>query len=134
MGENRELTEGNEVDEIKNEAGVVSELNYIKNGYTLEIGGIEKVNDVEAYVLNISKGDTKTTSYFDKVTGLKIKTTTTVDTPMGAQQIIVEFSDYREVNGVKFPFVIKQNAGGMAMDITITSIEINKGLDDSVFK
>jgi predicted Zn-dependent peptidase len=134
MEGNRELTEGNEVDEIKNESGIVSELNYVKNGYALKIEGVENVNGVDTYALSVSKGDTKITNYFDKTTGLKIKTVTTAETPMGAQQIIVEISDYKEINGVKFPFAMKQNAGGMEMDITITSIEVNKGLDDSIFK
>jgi predicted Zn-dependent peptidase/outer membrane lipoprotein-sorting protein len=130
----QELTEGDAFESIKLEAAIVPELNYRPNGYTLEIGGIEKVNDSDAYVLNISKGTSKSTSYFDKETGLKLKSVASVDTPTGAQQTITEYGDYREVEGVKFPFLQKQNTAGMFMEISITSVEVNKGVDDSVFK
>jgi len=44
------------------------------------------------------------------------------------------FSDYREVKGLKFPFTIKQYLGLQEIELTVTSIEINTGLDDSVFE
>ncbi|MDR0508064.1 MAG: insulinase family protein [Dysgonamonadaceae bacterium] len=134
MNGDQELTEGKEYESIKNESAVAPEQNYIKNGYTLEVGGIENLNGFDAYVLKISKEDSKVVSYFDKETGLKVRTVITSETPMGEQQIVTDFSDYREVNGVRFPFASKQNMGGMIMNFETKSIEINKGLDDSLFK
>ncbi|MDR1437292.1 MAG: insulinase family protein, partial [Candidatus Symbiothrix sp.] len=134
MQGSQELTEGEVFESIKAEAAVVPELNYLSNGYTLEVGGIEKVNGSDAYVLNISKGANKSASYFDRETGLKVKSVVTADTPEGAQQTIIEYGDYREADGVKFPFLIKQNMAGMIMETTITSVEINKGIEDTVFQ
>jgi outer membrane lipoprotein-sorting protein len=134
MSGNQELTEGQEFETMKEGVGIVSERNYLQNGYTLEAGGIEKINGSDVYVLNISKGESKSVSYFDKETGLKVKSTVIVDTPAGPQQAVTEYSDYREVEGVKFPFIIKQNTAGMVMESEITAVEINKGIDDSYFK
>jgi predicted Zn-dependent peptidase len=134
MGVNQELTEGEEVEKAQAEAGVCPELNYIKNGHTLEVTSIEKWNESDVYLLNVSKKGGATIAYFDKESGLKIKSVSTATTPMGEQQIVIEYSDYREVNGIKIPFAVKQNVGGMLMDMKVDSVEINKGVDDSVFK
>jgi predicted Zn-dependent peptidase len=134
MGGNQELTEGDEVDKIKEDAGICPELNYLSRGYILEVAGVETLDGADVYVLNSTKNGKTTTVYFNKESGLKVKSVSTIDTPMGAQQIVTEYSDYREVGGVKMPFVIKQNAGGIAMDVKVETIEVNKGIADSVFQ
>ncbi|MCL1937631.1 MAG: insulinase family protein [Candidatus Azobacteroides sp.] len=131
---NQELTEGPEVEKRKNEAGICPELNYVANGYTLSVGGIEKLNGSDVYVLNSTKNGKTTVSYFDKESGLKVKSVSTEDIPMaGTQTISIEYSDYRTVEGVQFPFAIKQNAGGMVMDLNINSIDVNTEIPDSIF-
>ena len=130
----QEFTEGESVENARNQTGICTELNYIKNGYTLEVAGIEDVSGSNAYVLNISKGTHKLISYFDVTTGLKVKSVDTIETPMGEMQAISEYIEYKEIDGVMFPFKIKQTTGEMLMDMEITSIEVNKGIDDSVFK
>jgi predicted Zn-dependent peptidase/outer membrane lipoprotein-sorting protein len=134
MGGSQELSEGEEFESLKNKAGVCPESNYIKNGYSLEVAGVENINGSDAYVLNITKGGKKVIAYFDIQTGLKVREIETVETPMGEQQAVSDYGEYKEVSGVKFPAGIKQNAGGMAMDIEFTSIEVNTGIDRSVFK
>ena len=130
----QEITEGEAFENAKNEIGICPELNYINNGYTLEIADVADVNGKNAYTLIISKGDHKTVSYFDTESGLKVKSTTAVQTPMGELQSITEYLEYKEISGVKFPFKIKQSTGEMIMDIETTSVEVNKNIDDSVFK
>ncbi|GHU72005.1 hypothetical protein FACS189413_14480 [Bacteroidia bacterium] len=135
MGGSQEMTSGKEFDAIKNESAVVPEISFAANGYTLSISGIEPVNGQDAYILSITKADeSASVSYFDVKTGLKVKNVTTVQTQMGEQQTITEYGDYREVDGVKFPFFMKQNTAGMVMDVAVKSVEINTGLADSAFK
>jgi predicted Zn-dependent peptidase len=134
MGGSQEFTEGEIFDNIKDGASLVPEAGYIENGYTLSAGDIEEVNGQKTYVLTAIKGGNKAVSYFDVQTGLKLKSVASLATPAGDQQTIIEFSDYREVEGVKFPFRMKQNMGGMSMDCVVKSVEINKGVDDSVFQ
>jgi len=49
-------------------------------------------------------------------------------------QQVVEFSDYRSVNGVLFPFSSKQKAARMEMVMTVSGIEVNTGLTNEDFK
>jgi predicted Zn-dependent peptidase len=134
MGGTQEETEGAMFDYIRDEAGVASEANYAKNGYALSVGAIEEVNGRKAYVLTAVKGDNRQVAYYDVETGLKIKTVVTVPTPAGDSQTVVEYSDYRPVEGVQFPFRMKQSMAGMDMEAIVTSVEVNKGVDDAVFK
>jgi predicted Zn-dependent peptidase len=134
MGGAQEFTEGEILDNIKDGAGVVPESDYVKNGYVLSVGDIEEVNGQKAYVLTATKGGSKAVNYFDVKTGLKLKSLTSLTTPMGEQQTAIEYSDYRAVDGVQFPFLMKQSMNGMSMDCLVKSVEINKGIDDSVFQ
>ena len=43
------------------------------------------------------------------------------------------YSDYRAVEGVLFPFKLKQSAGPQSFDVIVSGVDINKGIDDSVF-
>ena len=129
----KEITEGEELESMKGSAAVCPEMNYIKNGYKLTVKGVEQVNDKDAYVMEVVKGKSVKIEYYDVESGLKVKEVSTSEGPQGATQQITELGDYKVVDGLKFPFAIKQNAGGMAMDITITKVEINKPIDASVF-
>jgi predicted Zn-dependent peptidase len=134
MNGSQEMTEGPMFDAIADEAGIAPELDYIKNGYTLSVNGIEEVNGQKAYVLTDVKGERKQVGYYDVQTGLKIKTVSTLPTPEGDQQSIAEYSDYRPVDGVQFPFRVKQTMAGMTMESTVTSIKTNTEVSDDLFK
>ncbi len=133
MQGNQDFTEGDMFDMVKMNLGICPDAGYIKNGYTVEIKGIEKVKGKEAYALSIKKGSISIVNYFDKESGLKVKTQSTAKTPMGDMQQVQEYSDYRPVEGVLFPFSMKQIASGMEMLMTIKSIDVNKGVADSAF-
>ncbi|MDR0296173.1 MAG: insulinase family protein [Prevotellaceae bacterium] len=129
MAGNQEFTKGKEFDAIKAEAGICPPMNFVKNGYTMTVKGIEN----DAYILDVDSGSLKT-YWFDTKTGLLIKTSTTADTPQGTIQQIMEFSDYRPVNGILFPYTIKQKAAGMEMVTTISDVKVNAGLTNEDFK
>ena len=129
----QEFTEGAQYESVKNDAGVCPEMNYIANGYTLSVEGIESVNDSDAYVLKVDKAGVATTEYYDVKTGLKVRVTSVTESPMGEIQTISDYEDYREQDGVKFPFVQKQSAMGQIMTTILSSVEINVGVEDSEF-
>ncbi len=134
MQGDKEYTEGDEVDEIKNNAGFCPERNYIKNGYELSVEGIEPVNGKDAYVLKVNKGKVSMTEYYDVESGLKVKTAATVEGPQGQIQQITEINDYRVIDGLKVAFEMKQTVMNMATSTTLTSVEINKPIDEAIFK
>ena len=135
MQGNAEFTEGAEFEEMKANASICSEMDYIKNGFGVIVGGIEEVNGSDAYVVTVSKGEKVVTEYYDVASGLKVKTSATVEMPqVGEIQQTTEYGDYREVNGVLFPFVTKQKVATMETVITATSITVNTGVTVDDFK
>lgn len=119
---------------IISEGAIVPELAYKSNGTKLSVTGIEKVEGADAYVVEIvSAGGVKSVSYFDKTTGLKLKTLVTIEGPQGTTSQASSFQDYKEVSGIKFPHTVLQNMGPMTIKAEVTSLEVNPTIDDSLF-
>lgn len=124
----RKNFEGSELAEMKSSAVLFEELQLSKKeGISLD--GIENLNGKEAYAIK----NGKTTLYFDVTSGLKIAEAKTME--QGGKSITqtTNFSDYREVKGVKVPFNIVQNVG-FELDIKMSEVTINEGVNDADFK
>jgi zinc protease len=72
-------------------------------------------------------------SFFDAESGLKVKEEKELQTQMGLMNQTFTFDDYKEVDGIKYPHKIVQSAGGQSIDVTVSSIKVNKGLADDIF-
>lgn len=100
------------------------ELTFAKSA-EYKLAGIEKYNNEDSYVV---KG-AKETYYYSVKTGLK---TGEVKAGEGGS-IPTSYADYKDVSGVKLPFTITQNMGGMDINLTVQSYQINQA-KDSDFK
>ena len=102
---------------------IFPELDFNAKNTTLR--GIENMNGEEVYA--IKKGNK--TYFYSVKTGLKVGESQTQK--MQGQEVIVPtyYSDYKEVSGVKLPFKISQNMGGIEMNSDVKSYEINKATD-----
>lgn len=126
MGGESKVLEGDELEDMKVEAELNQELHYGRLGVTLALEGIEEIDGTEAYRLMLTYPSGKqSTQYFDVKSGLKIKEL--------SEQGTATFGDYREVNGVKFPFAISQQMGPQTIDLKVLSIKINSKLKDDLF-
>jgi zinc protease len=123
----KEKLEGEMLEEMKFQAAMNIELYYDEYGIKQELLGIETVNGKEAYKLQLSypTGNDKT-EYYDTETRLKIKSISTAG--------IAEYDDYREVDGIQFPFAIRQTAGPQVIDLKVIAVKINSKLKDDLFK
>ncbi len=92
---------------------------------------IEPINGSDAYV--IKEGD-DTTIYYDVATGLKVKQVTKIEAGGKTMFQTFDFSDYKEVNGVKFPHSFKMTAGPQIFEFVIKEITINEGVSTSDFE
>lgn len=110
-------------EELKANKEIFPELDFNAKNTTLR--GIENVNGEEVYA--IKKGNK--TYFYSVKTGLKVGESQTQK--MQGQEVIVPtyYSDYKEVSGVKLPFKISQNMGGIEMNSDVKSYEINKATD-----
>jgi len=111
-------------------------LDYQSKGNHLELRGKEELDGKPVYKLQLTNknGDVRTYS-FDAATFLLIKWEGR--RTVANKQIPVEtyFSDYREVNGVKFAFEIDSDLPGSAQQqkLTFDKIEIDPQIDDGRF-
>jgi hypothetical protein len=69
------------------------------------VGFPATINDREAQVVQgTSTGGALATLYFDAESGLLVRQVRYSDSPVGRIPTMVDYSDYREVAGVKMPF------------------------------
>lgn len=122
---------GAELQEMMLQATLNAELYLDKLGITAELKGAEDVDGKPAWKVQMNSPSGKSSvDFYDQKTGLKVKTVA----QQGQTSVTTQYSDYREVDGVLYPFKMKQSAGPQAFDIAVTSMEVNKGIDDSVFE
>lgn len=131
MAQGQKVTlDTNQLATLKGEAGVLPERNLL-NSTDVRLVGIEAVNGVDAYVVQLSENKK---GYYSVADGLKIQEIAVQE--MGGQtfQTTVGYSDYRDVKGAKFPFLISQSMMGQAIDFKVDSIKLNEGVTDADFQ
>jgi zinc protease len=97
--------------------------------------GVEKVNGKDAYKIEVTLPNGKNwTEYFDPDTGYKIKDSQDITVPQGTFTKVNEYSDFRNVDGVIYPFKLKQTTGPQSLEMTVSSIKVNTGIPDSTFE
>ncbi len=126
-GESKAI-EGEELAGMKESAMIFPEMYYNTLGYTTELLGIEEQKDqTQYYKLQVKKGgDRKDTEYYDVKTGLKIRTE--------GKQGTTEYSDYKAVEGILFPFGMTQNMGPQTINFVVSAIKLNSKLKDEFFE
>lgn len=129
--------EGADLDDLKASSEMFAELNYEKHGIKHTLLGIEPLDGKEAYKMEkLSASGEKETVWYDVASGLQVKTMSVqTNEDMGGEFVVMGlYSDYKEVNGIKFAHKIKQSFGPQALDMEVTSVEVNTKLGDEVFK
>ena len=130
---NREIT-GNALDNMKASSFPSPWLNYKERGATVELGAKEKVGDRDAYVLTYTpKVGSAVRMYLDAQTYLPLRSVVKVNVRGQDVEQTSDFSDYRDVDGLKLPFQIKNSAPMQTYTITFTKIEHNIKVDESLF-
>ena len=118
--------------DLKKSLGIFPELNLLNNP-NIKFIGIEKVGEVEAYVIEIS-GDVISSKFlYDVKTGLKIKEIST--TNIGGQSQIQEseIGKYKEYEGILFPTIKTQSFGPQSIEMILNKVILNSEFNDEVF-
>ncbi|MFA9370324.1 MAG: M16 family metallopeptidase [Labilibaculum antarcticum] len=129
MGKEKQADEA-ELSKYKIQAQMCPELNMQELGYEMEIVGAEVVGDEKAYKLEITDADGMSRyDFFSVDSGLKLKTIM----QQNGISIVMLYKEYKEVEGIKYPYLTVTKMGPQEMPLTITELLVNKGVDDSVF-
>jgi hypothetical protein len=107
-------------------------VNYKTNGSKVELVGKEQVDKKDVYHLKVTTKEGQTVDeYLDATTYLVSKLKTT----MNGQEGEILFSDYKEVNGVKFPNTMEIVGGQMGTITFLTNkVTVNGPVDEAIFK
>jgi predicted Zn-dependent peptidase len=141
MGAKKPMDEKELVD-IKMQIDMMVEANYEKYGAKAILKGIGKVDEEDAYVVEVTKstGDVATDFYSVK-TGLKLMSTSLQGE--GEESVLAEtryteygtatIQDGKAQRSLKFPSKFKQSAGPQSMEFTFSEMRINPKLNDKDF-
>ena len=132
---NRDIT-GNQLDNLRNGSFPSPYLNYKELGITATLSGKEKVGDREAYILLFEPTTGSVVRQFiDAETYLPIRSVVKIDVPqLGREvEITTDLLDYRDVDGIKVPFLLKTSSAIQNYTITLAKVEHNVPIDDKLF-
>ncbi|MCW8804708.1 MAG: hypothetical protein OQK57_09935 [Ignavibacteriaceae bacterium] len=135
IGNEKTEIENKELERLKVDAIMQFLLDPESYGIKTEVLPNEMVDSVDCYKIKlVLPSGIRWFQYYSVETDLKVKESKEIQTKQGLFEQETYFSGYREVSGLKFPFTIKQYFGLQEIDLTVTSIEINTGLVDSIFE
>jgi len=133
MAELEEVT-GDELEMLKIEATGDAMVFPEKYGLTFTVKDTVTLPGGTAYKIEKKfPAGTSGIEYYDLATGLRVKEERTIDTPQGVLNQVIYYSDYKDVEGIKYPFKVIQEIQGMKIELNVKNAEVNKGLKDSIF-
>ncbi len=133
-----ELMSADDKKDIEENADIDGPLvDYKSKGNKVELLGKEKVEGTDVYKLKatLRNGDV-VTIYLDGDSFLEIKEETKRMVRGSEQEVESSLGDYKEVNGLMFPFAMENGIKGSQEKekLTISKIEINVPVDNAIFK
>jgi hypothetical protein len=97
----------------------------------------DKLGDRDVYVIDGATTDNRRMRlYFDATSGLLLRRTTTMPTMVGIIPDQIDLEDYRETEGLKFPFTARAamvEVGNPTSTRTFTELKLNVPVDESKF-
>ncbi len=106
-------------------------VDYAAKGHKVELLGKEDVDGTECYKLKVSlAGGKEVTFFIDPVSNMIIRAKETRKMNGQDAELQTDFSDYKDVEGVKMPFSITQQFG----TVLFSSIKVNQTIPESVYK
>lgn len=128
---NKSVMEGSALEDMKIDGHLFPERFYDKLGVKTELKGIEMVEGKKAYKIQIEyPSGSKKTHYFSLETNLKVREIEDKDGTL----VTNEITSYKDVNGIRFPEVVKiTGIAPMPLIMTTKEVEVNGEMDASLF-
>jgi hypothetical protein len=115
-------------------------VDYIAKGYKAALQGKDTVHGKEAYKIQLTNAVGKEfTYYIDTATNLLIQSKQMSDgggrNNSGPIEIVTDYSDYKDIDGVMFPQTINVEGSGMGSGaMTFDTIKTNVPVDEKLYK
>ena len=126
---------GSELEKLKYESMLHFLIELDSLNIKLFLEGATSVHGKKAYqIMMVLPSGAKWIQYYDSQTWLKVKETKDIVTHQGTFIQDTYYSDYKDVDGIKYPFLIEQNIGSQHIEFEVQSIKVNSRLSDDLFK
>ena len=134
--------EADELMEIKMQIDPIVEANYEKHGAKAVLKGIGKVDEEEAYVMEVTRSNGNVvTDYYSVKSGLKLMSATLKGEGEEAVMAETRYTEYGTANVVdgkamrslKYPSKFKQSEGPRSMEFIYSEMRVNPKLNDKDF-
>jgi photosynthetic reaction center cytochrome c subunit len=124
---------GQELDSARADAEFIFPANVTVKGLTNLRSSIDFINDRSVLAIQGNKGGALVTMYFDEETGLMTRLVRSTGSPVGRLPVQSDFSDFREVNGVKVPFKWTTTWLDGRANYEATEVQVNQAIDNARF-
>ena len=124
---------GVELAKLKNESTLNLLLNLDTNTIHITYLGIDTIENMPAYKILLKNSSINWIHYYDVKSGYKIMDEKPIATAQKTYLQKTFYSDFCSVNGIYFPFKIRQQLGQQIMVFEVISIKLNTGIPDSEF-
>lgn len=110
--------------------------NWKKKEHKAELIGKDSLNNIEVYKIKLTRKDGGVEYYFIDIKEYLLQKKITTRISRGQEIEVASFySDYRDIEGIKFSFTNENFMGGQPYStIQYDTIELNKKIDDAIFK
>jgi hypothetical protein len=126
-----------EVAQLQNSIGLLRHIRLKEQFTSMRARGIQKIDDRTAYVVIGTTADNRQERlFFDTQTGLLLRRISYTNTLLGLIPDQIDFEDYRDVGGVKYPFTIRLSTievGNPVSTRTFSEMKLNATVDDAKF-
>ena len=115
-------------------------VDYGAKGYKASLQGKDTINGKEAWKIQLTNDTGKNlTFYIDTKTNFLIQSRQMMEgggpNSNGPHEVITDFSDYKDFDGIMFPQTVTTEGTGMgAGSMIFDKIEINKPVDEKLYK
>lgn len=134
MGQKKDFDE-KEIKEALDQRTLIPQLSYIGADFTTSYLGTGKVGNEDAYKLKVVKPSGKTSvEYYSMKSSLLLREESSTTTPQGEVTVTTDYSNYKKVGNVMFPFTITQVAGAQEIVMNATDIKVNEAVSEADFK
>ncbi len=129
------ILEGDEKASSIRESNLDNEPEWRKYYTKAETKGVEDVDGKAAYKVELTPKDgAAVTNFYDKQSGLLVRSDRVIKSPMGEIAVQTYLSDYKKVGEVLLPHKSKQTVLTQEVDLTFEKFKVNSGIPADTFK
>ena len=126
-----------EVAQLQNSIGLFRHIRLKEQFTSMRARGTQKIGDRVTYmVIGTTADNRQERLFFDTITGLLVRRISYMPTLLGLIPEQIDFDDYRDVDGIKFPFTVRVSSievGNPVSTRTFSEMKLNAAVDEAKF-